>query len=234
MKVTLLDLTNRESIKAVNWGPFSTTITKYIGETICVVRDEDYAIGMQALTLHTMDGLPDQLPNTYGGNFIDPLPGQEIPIELKDSVGKKTPFVNVNAEGDMPAYHRVWRGTAAFPNETGSELRLYAKDFRNGEVLCEGGGQDQGNYRWVEPIDVDFIGTSVALFGCPEAQTLDVIEQIELNEGLPHPMVDGVWLKRWEKQDRAYMLYEGQNMDNALNYADSCDFELIHIGDFFA
>lgn len=234
IKLTLLDLTSRDSIKAISWGPFSTTITKYIGETICVVRDEDFSIGMQALTLNTMDGLPDQLPNTYGGNFIDPLPGQDVPAELKDSIGKKTPFVNVNAEGDMPAYHRVWRGTAAFPNSTGSELRLYSKNWRNGEVLREGGGQDQGNYRWVEPIDVDYIGTSVALFGCPEVNTLDIIEQIELNEGLPHPMVDGVWLKRWEKQDRAYMLYEGQNMDNALNYADSCDFELIHIGDFFA
>lgn len=235
IKFTLTDLTPREHIKSVTWGPYSTTITKHIGETICVVRDDEYAIGMQGLTLNTMDGLPDQRPNTYGGNFIDPLPGQKLPEELKDSIGTKVPFVDVNREGDMPEYHRLWRGTAAFPNATGSELRLYSKDWRTGEVIGKGGGQDNGGeLRYVEPVDVDFIGTSIALFGCEESKTLDIIEQIELNEGLPHPMIEGSWLKRWEKQDRAYMLYEGSDVDNAFNYADSCDFELIHIGDLFS
>lgn len=234
IKFSLTDLTSRDQIEAVTWGPYATTITKYIGETICVVRDDQYSIGMQGLTLNTIDGLPDQRPNTYGGNFIDPLPGQTLPEELKDSVGIKVPFVDVNREGDMPEYHRLWRGTAAFPNATGSELRLHSRDWRTGDTISQGGGLDNGGQlRYVEPTDVDFIGTSVAIFGCPESKTLDIIEQIELGEGLPHPMIEGVWLKRWEKQDRAYMLYDGANMDNAFNYADSCGFELIHIGDFF-
>lgn len=229
IKLKLTDLTNRESISSVIWGPYVTSITKYIGETVCVVRDDNYSVGMQALNINTVEGLPRYNGDAYGGSFVDPLPGQEVPDEYKDKIGQEVPFVNVNVEGDMPECIRLWRGAAAFTHPLGSEMRLFSKDLTKGDTLYNYGGRTQ----YVEPVDVDYIGSSVAIFGCPEPQTLDVIEQIELSEGLPHPMIEGVWLKRWEKQDRAYMLYEGGSMDNALNYADSCDFELIHIGDFF-
>lgn len=39
-------------------------------------------------------------------------------------------------------------------------------------------------------------GSAVAVYGCANEEELDVIEQIELAEGLPHPVEDGVWMKR--------------------------------------
>lgn len=53
------------------------------------------------------------------------------------------------------------------------------------------------NHIDVEPIPgVDFIGSSIALWGSPDSTALmDVIQNIVLSEGLPHPTVNGNGLK---------------------------------------
>lgn len=229
VKFSLVSLDGRgDDLEAVVWGPYSTTINDQIGETVCVVRDSVFSFGMQALNINTIEGIPENGDDAYGGSYIDPLPGQSVPDELKNRIGEKIPFVNVNVEGDMPDYVRLWRGAAAAKNATGSELRLFSRDWRKGRVI-----DIYERKQYVEPIDVDLLGSSVAIFGCPEPKTLDIIEEIELGENLPHPIIDGVWLKRWDKANQAYMLYEGTNDQNALNYADSCNFKLIHAGDMF-
>ena len=40
------------------------------------------------------------------------------------------------------------------------------------------------------------VGSSVAIFGCATKDELDVIEQIETTENLPHPTFEGIWIKR--------------------------------------
>lgn len=228
IRLTLESLTNRDGIMAVVWGPYATSLSQYIGETIGVVRDTSFAIGMQALEINTIEGLPHLGDDATGRFIIDPLPGQKAPDELKDKIGQQIDFINVNEEGDMPDYVRQWRGFAADKKPYGNDLHLFAKDWRTERII-----ELYGRKQVVEPLDRDFIGSSIALFACPATETLNLIEQIELNEGLPHPMIDGVWVKRWDKANQAYMLYEGKSMDNAFNYADSCNFKLIHIGDFF-
>ena len=230
IRMELKGLTPREGINAVVWGPFRTTIDDQIGETVCVVRDDDFAIGLQALDIRTIEGLPHLGDDAGGGFFIDPLEGQEIPEELKSKIGQVSPPINVNETGDLPEYIRMYRGSAAVKTDRGSEMRLFSRDYRTGRDVKGYGGRVQ----YAAPVEVDFIGTAVALFGCPEPQTLDWIEKIELGEGLPHPIIDGVWLKRWEGQNQAYMLYEGSNIEKIMDYADACGFKLIHIGDFFS
>lgn len=231
VRMELLTLTDREQIQAVVWGPYQTTLDDHIGETVCVVRDEGkYSIGMQALNIRTIEGLPHLGDDAGGGFFIDPLPGQELPEELKGKIGESAGAINVNVEGDMPAYVRLYRGSAAVKTDRGSEIRLFSRDYRTGRDIRN---PYNNRMQYVEPVDVDYIGTAVALFGCPEPQTIDYIEKIELGEDLPHPIIDGVWLKRWGGQNQAYMLYEGNNFDQIMDYAEACGFELIHIGDFF-
>lgn len=228
VKLTLASLSSRDNIVAVVWGPYATSLSQYIGETIGVVRDTEFAIGVQALEINTIEGLPHLGDDARGRVIIDPLPGQTVPDELKDMIGKEIGFINVNEEGDMPDYVRQWRGFAAEKKDYGSDIHLFSKDWRTEKVI-----DLYGRKQLVEALDTDFIGSSIALFGCPAANTLDVIEHIELTEGLPHPMIDGVWVKRWDKANQAYMFYEGTNVDRALDYADSCNFTLVHIGDFF-
>ena len=42
---------------------------------------------------------------------------------------------------------------------------------------------------------VDFIGSGVALYACPDDVGLATIEKIILAEGLPHVVIDGKWIR---------------------------------------
>ncbi len=82
----------------------------------------------------------------------------------------------------MPPYVRLYRGAAAIKTSFGSELRLFSRDYRIPRIIQVWEGPE--NYKqYVEPIDVDFTGSAIALFGCPEPETLDHIEKIVLGEG---------------------------------------------------
>ncbi|MDA8686687.1 hypothetical protein N9L94_06705 [Robiginitalea sp.] len=52
----LVKATSEDKIDAVVWGPFPTTIGKTIGEIIGVVRDDQVALGLQALNIETLGG----------------------------------------------------------------------------------------------------------------------------------------------------------------------------------
>ena len=204
----LLSVEPRNEIEGIVWGPYPTTINKKIGETICVVRDSLFAIGMQALDINTVEGL--LFGDDAGGCFIDPLPGQQVPDSIRSMIGKKVE-INVNETGDMPDYVRMYRGTAAVKKDFGSELRLFSRDHRKPRIIPVWKGPTEYK-QYVEPIDVDFAGSAIALFGCSAEKTLDIIEKIELGEGLPHPELDGVWIKRSTVPGQAYLL-------NQLNYS---------------
>lgn len=228
IRLTLQTLTNRDQIEAITWGPYATTFSQYIGETVGVVRDSVFSIGVQALNLYTTEGLPHLGDDASGGTYIDPLPGQTVPDELKDKIGTKIDFINVNVEGDMPDYVRNWRGNAAVKRDYGSDLQFFARDWRKPRTIDIYGRKQQ-----VTAVDQDYIGSSIALFAAPSDKALEVIGEIEEGESLPHPMADGVWIKKRDLPNPAYMLYDGANLDRALDYADSCNSQLLHIGDIF-
>src|SRR5690348_14596967 len=107
MRFELLSLEPRNGVQAVVWGPYGTTIRESIGETVCVVRDSSFAIGLQALNINTIEGIPGDGDDAGGGSFIDPLPGQKVPDSLKGRIGERVE-VNVNVTGDMPDYVRMY------------------------------------------------------------------------------------------------------------------------------
>ena len=226
--LSLVSLSNRDQIEAVAWGPYATNISQYIGETVGVVRDTTFAIGVQALGINTTEGRPHLGDDATGKFCINPLPGQNLPDELNDKVGQQISDINVNEEGDMPEYVRQWRGNAAVERPYGSDIQFFARDWRNEKVIDYGGRKQT-----VTALDKDFIGSAIALFAAPSSEAIDVIGKIEVGEGLPHPMINGEWIKKRKNQNPAYMLYEGNSLDNALDYADSCNFNLVHIGDIF-
>ena len=47
-----------EKIERILWGSFATTINKTVGEIIGVVRNDNFAIGIQGLNLKTLGGFP--------------------------------------------------------------------------------------------------------------------------------------------------------------------------------
>lgn len=228
LRMELISVEPRNGIEAVVWGPYPTTIDEKIGETVCVVRNSEFAIGMQGLNIKTIEGLPHA--DNSGGFVIEPLPGQQVSDSIRNLAGKKL-SIDVNKEGDMPPYVRLYRGAAAVKTKVGSELRLFSRDYRIPRIIQVWEGP--ANYKqYVEPIDVDFTGSAIALFGCPEPETLDHIEKIVLGEGLPYPQLNGVWVKRSDIPGQAYLLNEGDPY-KSMEYAKECGFNLIHIGDFF-
>ena len=48
-----------ERVTLVLWGPVPTTIRKTVGEVVGVVRDGEFALGIQALNIKTLGGYPD-------------------------------------------------------------------------------------------------------------------------------------------------------------------------------
>ncbi|HMP29819.1 MAG TPA: hypothetical protein PKD85_09470, partial [Saprospiraceae bacterium] len=53
----LINLSAKDKVNAVIWGPFPTVIGKTIGEVVGVVRDGSFAIGLQALNPKTVGGV---------------------------------------------------------------------------------------------------------------------------------------------------------------------------------
>ena len=230
LRFELLSLEPRNGTEAIVWGPYATSIDDKIGETICVVRNGEFSFGLQSLDINTTEGLPDGDDSSGGGAFIEPLPGQVLPDSLKDKIGQRVE-INVNETGDIPEYVRIYRGSAAVRRSFGSELRLFSRDRTSPRVI--GNWLGNKDYRqYAEPVDADFTGSAIAMFGCPAHRTLDFIEKIEMGEGLPHPLLDGVWIKRSTIPGEAYLLNEGDPV-KSLRYARECGFSLVHIGDIF-
>lgn len=71
-------------------------------------------------------------------------------------------------------------------------------------------------------------GAKVAILGVPTGPSdaadklLDVIERVELDQGLPHPTVNGVWIKRAPERFNSYLMAHGitpQNADEVIKFA---------------
>ncbi len=189
----LVKITPADAINAICWGPFPTVIDKTIGEVIGVVRNGDYAIGLQALNTKTIGGI------------------------LK------------NAEGADES-----RGCVAIKQEYGSSLQAFSQD-RSKLRMTTVWGTNYPNM----PVDAipgeTVLGSKIALFGCTEKQVLNRIGEIEVAEGLPHPLINGTWIKQSPETGRAYMIsdFTETNIDEMLAYTRQAGLvSLYHEGPF--
>ena len=68
-----------------------------------------------------------------------------------------------------------------------------------------------------------------AMYGCPASQQLDLVEQIELENGLPHPTLDGVWARRSPRlmQSSLYTELTEDTVDEAIDFAKAGGFGTI-------
>ncbi len=189
----LIRLNAKEKVNAVCWGSYTTIISKTIGEVIGVVRDGDFAIGLQTLNAKTLGGV---LKNDEGADES--------------------------------------RGSVAISQPYGSSLQAFSLDRSKARKFTVW-GQNYPNMP-VEAIPNETtIGSAIALFGCPEDQILSRIGVIELAEGLPHPMIKGVWLKQSPETGRAYLIsdFDEKNIDEMLDYTQKAGLmSLYHEGPF--
>lgn len=182
----LLELRCRERVEVVLWGPYPTTISNIIGETIGVVRDSEFAIGIQALNSKTLGGYPTEENDIEAGFSADDLGGYtELPSGL--------------AKG------QDYRGDTARPAAFGSVIQAYCRNRDRDRVIS-----NWGHARYLAPafFDGGVEGSRVALFAVPASAALDTLGAIEVAEGLPHPLLDGVWAKKASQARESYLIVD--------------------------
>jgi hypothetical protein len=80
---------------------------------------------------------------------------------------------------------------------------------------------------------VQLKGAKVAVLGCPTDKLLDIIERVEIENGLPHPTLGGVWARRSPEQMKSYLFVDlsEASADAMIQYALAGGFGYIVIYD---
>ena len=203
----LIELSDVDKVELVTWGPFKTIIKETIGETIGVVRNKDFSIGIQSLNPRTLGGFPTPDDNAPSYNIF----GTTSLVDVSDSL-------NI-----------LYRGHTAFPRDYGSSLQAYTRNRSKERIIS-----NLNHEKYVAPAfkDEGVVGSKIALFGCKPDEVLNIIEKIELNEGLPHPMLNGVWAKRAKEATSAYLIqgFNIENIDKAIELTKRAGLKYVYQG----
>jgi len=181
-----------ERVSLALWGPMPTSIRKTVGEVVGVVRDGEYALGVQALNIKTLGGYPE------------------------------------NDEGSAD------RPYAARATEWGSVLQAYSMDRSKPRRIAVWNKRAPNMPVPAVPGET-VVGSKIAFFGCAESSALETIGQIEVAEGLPHPMIDGVWAKVSSERGRSYLIagFSEANVDEVLAHVKRANLMSLYHGDAF-
>ena len=213
----LVSLVPRGDVDNIVWGPLHTTVSKIIGDLLGVVRDDDWAIGMLGLDDNTITGPPLD-GDCYGmGYYIHSPDPEKYPVPAKYREGQQ---FNIGGDGvsDTAFYshpeeyfQQVFGSGARLEPGFGSTVAYHARDRRQSYVhwfsLLPDFERSRPRHMVSDLLDgVDFIGSGVALYACPDEQGLATIEKILLAEGLPHIEIDGKWIRdpAYNKPDIAW------------------------------
>lgn len=173
-------------VELVLWGPYPIAIGETVGEVIGVVRDREFAVGIQALNPKTLGGYPTResdVEDEFSADDPGYYPG--LPDELKTG--------------------QHFRADTARPTPFGSVIQAYCRNRNRERIIA-----NWGHEKFVAPPfdDGGVVGSRIALFACAEPRTLDTIGAIEVAEGLPHPLLDGVWAKVAPNASCSYLIID--------------------------
>ena len=209
----LINIQSRDKPDLLIWGPVYTNINETIGETVGVVRNQDFAIGIQSLNPKTLGGYP----------------------WLENDVMPEMDYFDQNDYSDLKKggiAHTLYRIEAARPVNGGSALHAYCRN-RFEDRSINNWGYD--NYVVKSYDDMGLIGSSIAIFGCEPDNVLATISDIEISEDLPHPQLNGEWSKTAPGASAAYMImgFGEKDFEKALAYTEQAGLKyLYHSGPF--
>ncbi|MFC5864521.1 hypothetical protein ACFPT7_19595 [Acidicapsa dinghuensis] len=181
----LVQLDSNQPVELVLWGSYPTTIHEIVGEIVGVVRDGECAIGIQALNVKTLGGYPNEEsdiePDSVEADDPGNYPG--LPAELKNK--------------------QRWRGDTARLTANGSDLQAYCRNRDHARIISNWGWE---KYDAPPFNDGGVIGSKIALFASPASESLSTLGAVEVSEGLPHPMLEGVWAKQSIHATDSYLI----------------------------
>ncbi|MFS2186239.1 hypothetical protein ACCC92_06165 [Mucilaginibacter sp. Mucisp84] len=229
LRFTLLSLTKRSNITNIVWGPYKTTISKYIGDMLGVVHDGNFAFGIFSLKDNTTGGLPCEGDLSQGYYYIhtnDPV-ANPLPAGLHE--GQRFRFggdgINdIAMSSQAEDYYKTNSGIAAqLAPDYGSYVALQSRDrrMRHLDFITLLPGYERMNlprHQWVDAIPVDFIGSSVAMYACPDTAVIAMLKKITKSEKLPYiTTLDNKWI-RDPKSFKADLAWNGRQ-DSLVSYA---------------
>ena len=176
------------SLQAALWGPIKTKIMTG-GQSVGTAYDDEFAIGLHMLNQKTIGGWPVEYPDYQTRGYNEAL-----------------------------GTRRMDMNTAVFTT-WGSALRAYSWDYTQDTYRTNGAGEKQLQPALTgEKGDrlASMIGSSVALYGTRPDNILNVISNIELTEGLPHPTIDGEWQRTSLKTAQDYLMFMDSMWDENL------------------
>lgn len=245
LRMEFLSLSPVNGVDNVVWGPYNTTISKTLGEVISVVRDDEFAIGIMAIDDNTTSGLPCA-GDMYQGCYIIHSP-DPVKYPLPDSLREGQRFrIGGDGMNDVAfyshpeEYYRFMIGNGAtLEPEFGSSIALHARDRSKPFTILYPHFNDFPSIKAprhldVDPVEVDYIGSSIAFYGCPQEQGLKVIEQVVLNEGLPHVTRNGKWVKD-PASFRTDIAWWGAH-DSLISYANQLEIKAVQdegLGEYY-
>lgn len=210
----LVQLKGAEKLDLVLWGPFPTSIADSIGEVVGVVRDKEFAIGIQALNVKTLGGYPNA----------------ESDVEPSYDIFESGNTVDIKAEDRTKL---LFRGDVARPTSYGSIMQAYCRNRNTNRVV-----ENWSHKFYQAPAfeDGGIIGSKIALFGVPVKEALATLGEIEIKEGLPHPMLDGVWGKTATNASESYIImrFGTNNLQEAINATKAAGLRYLYHEDPFA
>ncbi|WP_406153351.1 NEW3 domain-containing protein [Streptomyces sp. NBC_01023] len=175
-------------VQTLLWGPITTDISQTVGETVGVVHDKDFAIGIHGLNDKTPAGWPEE----YKGLSYPDAPGD-------------------------PLFNWDYGWFAAHRTTFGGILQAYTYDYTKTRNRYVGWGDTNEPSSPVPPLsgdDARIEGSKIALFGSAPDATLGTLSRIETGEGLPHPTVDGQWQKTAQGASQSFLVLGDLNKDN--------------------
>lgn len=142
-------------------------------------------------------------------------------LNAKTTGGKK-----LNSDGSDES-----RGTTATKETYGSSLQGYCINRAKPRVYNIWNNSIENVVIPANP-EGKLEGTAIALFGTPEPKVLDVIENIELKEGLPHATINGEWVKRSREANKPYFItdFTEDSFDDVLDYCEKLGYNTVYHG----
>ncbi|MGL4851813.1 MAG: hypothetical protein ACRC3Z_04090 [Phocaeicola sp.] len=200
-----------ENYDFITYGPLGVSINEVVGDIIGVAQGKGLSFGMQSLNPKTIPG---------------------IPTEYREVIQDQYGYVGESADLSVESvpYYRL----AAVKSENSCYFQLSCRKRTHTE------------YRQVHQIKNSLVlpvkgeealitGSKIALFGTMQAHVLERIGQIELEQGLPHPLIEGEWAKISRKSMNSYLItnFTEENFDYVVDKASKAGFSLIyHEGPF--
>lgn len=192
-------------VQTLLWGPLATDITRTVGESVGVVRDDDFAIGLRPLTDRTEGAWPQEYQD-YGWER-----------EVADNPSRL-----------QVAPHEEWSAAGRTP--WGSVLRAFTYDYTQQRQR-----QNLNGYRIpVGPLPGAggrITGSKVALFGASPGLTPTVLSGIAKGEGLPYPTQNGQWQKAAQASSRSFLVLSDLttgNVPRAARFAKAAGIDYVY------